>query len=421
MKLLNKTSLIIITISLFVFLGGGLLFFYSIRSLIQQETDAELISYSGTLYQEIRLFQYDPNAVFVTQNNVILREVNELKTLKPFFSDTSLYDPVLQSDMPYRVYHFGADYGAKKYDILVLRAMNNTEKLLERIVLAFTAMLILLVISLAVFNRYVFGQIWDDFFDTLSKIKDFRIKSSENIILKTSEIDEFNDLNQAIEKLIDRINLDFHNLKEFTENVSHELQTPLAIMRSKIELMLQDEKLSEHQMELAGSLFESVNRLSAMNRVLILMTRIENNQFPDTEPIQMDERIRYHLSQMAEMIESRNLRLEMKLEPVLQEMNPALADILLINLIKNAVRYNIEGGLLRIHLDTIACKIENSGRKAEFSGDDLFKRYVRSGASAESMGLGLSIVDRICNLYQMSPSYQYINDLNTIEIAWKAK
>jgi len=420
MKLLNKTSLIIVTISLFVLLGGGILFFYSIRSLIQQETDSELVSYSSTLYQELRLFQNDPNAVFITQNNVILQDVHQIRTIKPFFSDTILFDPAMQVHLPYRVYHFGADYGIKKYEILVMRATSNSEKLLERIVLAFTAMLILLIISLALFNRYVFRQIWDDFFDTLSKIRNYRIKTNEDLVLNDSEIDEFQELKLAIEKLIARINRDFHNLKEFTENVSHELQTPLAIMRSKIELLLQDENLNEMQLEMVGSLYESVNRLSGMNKVLMLLTRIENNQFPETDSIQLDVRIRYHLEQLSEMIEARELKLQLSLESVNRTMNPALSDILLINLIKNAIRYNVSGGTLEIQLNGQALIIKNSGKQADFSGEDIFKRFTHSGINPDSMGLGLSIVDKICSLYQYKPSYKYDNDLNIITIEWDA-
>lgn len=418
MKLLNKTSLIIITISLFVFLGGGIAFFYSIRSLVQQETDAELIAYSNTLVQELKLFQSEKNAVFITQHNVILKEVKEISLVKPYFSDTTLYDAYLKTHLPYRVYNLYADYGFKKFEIAVFRATNNSEKLLERIVLAFTFMLIFLILSLALFNRFVFLQIWDDFFSTLSKIKSFQVKSSDKIELKSSEIEEFQELNEAISKLMDRIHKDFHNLKEFTENVSHEIQTPLAIMRSKIELLLQDETLREDQLEKIASLYDSLGRLSAMNKVLILLTRIENNQFPDIQSIRLDQRIQLHLEQLEDMIQSRSLKLNTQLAEAEVNMNSSLADILLMNLIKNAIRYNMDGGSLNICVNSKELRIENSGPKAEFNEQEIFERYSRSTNQAESLGLGLSIVYKICQLYQMNVSYSYDNSLNIIKVEW---
>lgn len=418
MKLLNKTSLIIITISLFVFLGGGIAFFYSIRSLVQQETDAELIAYSNTLVQELKLFQSEKNAVFITQHNVILKEVKEISIIKPYFSDTTLYDGFLKAHLPYRVYNLYADYGVKKFEISVFRAMNNSEKLLERIVLAFTFMLIFLILSLALFNRFVFLQIWDDFFNTLTKIKSYQLKSNEKIELKASEIEEFQELNEAIAKLMVRIHNDFHNLKEFTENVSHEIQTPLAIMRSKIELLLQDESLTESQLEKIASLYDSLGRLSAMNKVLILLTRIENNQFPDIQSIRMDQRIQMHLEQLEEMIQSRRLNLNLELTETEVTMNSSLADILIMNLVKNAIRYNVDGGTLNIFVSPSEFRVENSGPKAEFGEQEIFERYSRSKHQAESLGLGLSIVNKICQLYQMKISYAYDNSLNIIKVEW---
>lgn len=418
MKLLNKTSLIIITISLFVFLGGGIAFFYSIRSLVQQETDAELIAYSNTLVQELKLFQSEKNAVFITQHNVILKEVKEIKLNQPFFSDTTLYDAYLKVHLPYRVYNLYADYGFKKFEISVFRATSNSEKLLERIVLAFTFMLIFLILSLALFNRFVFLQIWDDFFNTLGKIKSFQVKSTEKIVLKPSEIEEFQELNDAIAKLMDRIHQDFHNLKEFTENVSHEIQTPLAIMRSKIELLLQDESLTETQLEKIASLHDSLGRLSAMNKVLILLTRIENNQFPEIQNIRLDQRIQLHIEQLEELIESRQLQLSLNLQDTEVSMNSSLADILLTNLIKNAIRYNIDGGDLKISVSPGELIVENSGPKAEFENSEVFERYSRSKHQAESLGLGLSIVNKICRLYKMKISYRYDNSLNIMRVVW---
>ncbi len=417
MKLLNKTGLIIITLTLFIFLIGGVAFFYLIRSLINQETDRELISYSNNLLKEMQMFEHAaPNSIFITENNVEMKRVQEFSFSKPYFSDTIIYDQRFEKTFPHRVYSFPADLGFRKYEVAVFRSNYQSEKLIERIILAMVAMFILLILSLYFLNRFLFQQIWEDFFHTLDRIKTFQIKDSQEIELKESEIEEFQELNKAIRKLIDRIKKDYRNLKDFTENASHELQTPLAVMRSKIELFLQNDNLSNHQLELITSLYEAVNRLAQMNKALILLTKIENNQFPEREKIAIDERIMTHLEHLQAISDEKKLSIKTKLNKVSLEISPALLDILLMNLIKNAIRHNTFNGTIILTLTEHELRIENSGPPSEVPADKLFQRFTKSNQNLESIGLGLSIVKRIIDLYDFEIEYQFIEEKNRFSI-----
>jgi signal transduction histidine kinase len=295
--------------------------------------------------------------------------------------------------------------------------MLEAENLVERVVVTMTLMLLMLIIAMYFLNQYIFRKIWDEFFYSINKVKNFNFKDNPDLNLPESEVEEFQMLNDVFEKLTARIHQDYINLKEFTENASHEIQTPLSIMRAKIELLLQQPGYSKEQIELISALNVSVTRLSNINKVLTLLTRIENNQFPEISKVDMLERTQYHLENFEELINEKRLTVNTELnQSVSLGMNIALTDILIINLIKNAIRHNFDDGTLNISLSERSLTVSNTGPKPEVPPDQLFNRFVHSQHSSESLGLGLSLVKKICELYNFEIVYRYENDLNMIEI-----
>jgi signal transduction histidine kinase len=191
-------------------------------------------------------------------------------------------------------------------------------------------------------------------------------------------------------------------------------------MRSKIELLLQHPGYSEEQIALIGSLNESVNRLSNINKVLILLTRIENNQFPEQSTVHLKERIEYHLANFRELIEARNITLEYELNSKAEFVaNAALIDILILNLIKNAIRHNFDNGKLYIRLGSNSLEISNTGPKHDIPAEQLFNRFVKTQNSSESLGLGLSLVKKICELYEFDIQYMFDEELHKVVIDFK--
>ncbi len=416
MKLLNKTSLIIITVSLFIYFFGGIGFFHFIRTMINNQIDAELYTYAINLEKELNEFQTLENAMLITENNVRFERIEQNEHIEPLYKDTVLFDKVERRYLPYRLYQMHAFIAGENFKISVYRSILSSENLVQRIIAFLSVMLLLLIVCLFFFNRYLFGRIWDDFFKTIEGINTFNWQTGARIDLPESEIEEFQTLNNSINKMTKRIHSDFVNLKEFTENASHELQTPLAIMRSKIELLLQTENLEPDKLEIFKSLYDSVNRLANMNRVLVLLTKIENNQFPEISTVDLKERIAFHLENFEEMLESRSIKVKVDLQLVKQEMNVALADMLIINLIKNAIRHNVDGGLILITLSQEAFVISNTGPQSEVDPDKIFQRFTKTSHSKESIGLGLSIVKKICDLYKYTVSYSFEDDMNIIRV-----
>jgi signal transduction histidine kinase len=413
-KLLNKTSLIIITITLFIFLLGGIGFFYLIRSMITRDIDRELVAYSDNLVTELIQIRILEKPVLITENNVSIERV-------PVLSDTVLMDLKTRRYYPHRMYRFYTQIETQPFRITVFRSTFNSEKLTERIIVSLTGMLVLFIIMLYFLNQYFFRRIWDDFFITIDNLRQFNLQTKPELLLTDSEIEEFKTLNEVINRMISRIRDDYSNLKEFTENISHELQTPLAIMRSKIEMILQQDHLSDHLAEEILSLYESVNRLSNMNKTLILLTRLDNHQFPELKKIRIDERILFHLENLQEHLASKEIEPKTEINEVEILANPELMDILILNLLKNAIRHNHNKGLINIILTNEKFLIANTGLESRIPNENIFTRYRKNSRSIESLGLGLAIVKKICDTNNYELTYDYQDNKHYFSVSFEKK
>ncbi|TSA38178.1 MAG: sensor histidine kinase [Porphyromonadaceae bacterium] len=419
MKLLNKTSLIILTITLFIFFLGGITFYKIIQTMIIKRVDRELISQKNDIVDQLNAMHMVDNAYPVTVGKFLIKPADSGLQIRESFKDTVLYDQREKLYSPYRLLEFTTVVMEKNFKVSVFRSMFDAENLIEKIVLTMMLMLLAFILALFFLNRYFFRKIWDDFFFTVNKAKKYNLRDDPNLDLPYSEVEEFQILNQVFEKLTERIHKDYNNLKEFTENASHEIQTPLSVMHSKIELLLQHGNYSEEQISQITKLGDAVNRLSSINKVLILLTRIENNQFPELSTVHLKERIEYHLGNFKELIEARNISVECTLNSDIEiTVNTGLADILIINLIKNAIRHNFDNGKLKINLGNSTLEIINTGPKHDIPADQLFNRFVRTQNTGDSLGLGLSLVKKICELYDFDVRYFNTDELHTVTVSF---
>ena len=420
MKLLNKTGLIIVTLALFIFFLGGISFYKIIQLMIIKQVDRELVNQRDNIINELNNFQKLDGYYLITENKINIEKMESDYHIDQMFKDTVLYNNKEKLYAPYRLLRFHTFVGDNNFRISIFRSMLEAEHLIEQIVIAMTLMLITLILAMFFLNRYFFRKLWDDFFFSVNKVKNYNLRDNPNLNLPVSEVEEFQMLNQVFEKLTERIHKDYVSLKEFTENASHEIQTPLSIMRAKIELLLQYPGYSEEQVALISSLNIAVSRLSNINKVLILLTRIENNQFPELSNVRLKERIEYHLENFQEVLEARNITLETEMHNDTEiNVNTALADILIMNLLKNAIRHNFDDGKLYVRLGSNSLEISNTGPKLDIPAEQLFNRFVRTRNTGDSLGLGLSLVKKICELYDFQIQYLYEDKLHKIIVKFR--
>jgi signal transduction histidine kinase len=270
--------------------------------------------------------------------------------------------------------------------------------------------IIVMIFLLAVYflYRYFFRQIWSDFFSTIDKINRFDVGSPENLDFPESMIIEFNQLNSNLKLMTERIINDFQGLKDFTGNLSHEIQTPLAVIKSKSELLLQQENQTEQQLQLTSEIHSETIRLSKLIKALTLLTKIGNKQFTNKEKISLKKLITTQLEAFEEIIEMKGIKIQTSFvsEPEIK-MNEELAKTLIINLIKNAIRHNINNGKINIELTKNKLIIKNSGKELAIEPQQLFNRFSKANKQTESLGIGLSIVQKICDFYSFKITYSY--------------
>jgi len=239
----------------------------------------------------------------------------------------------------------------------------------------------------------------------------------DSVQLPSTTINEFAELIEAVEQMTQKAKKDYQEIKSFTENASHEIQTPLAIIASKIELLSQSDNLKEDQMHTIQSIAETTNRLAKLNQSLILLTKIDNRQFGATTPVDVSRMVLQILYNYEELFLSRSIQIKQQIDPgVKQTMNEALAEILIINLLTNSFRHNVENGSVTVILQDKYLSISNTGNAISTLPELLFERFRKEAVSSESMGLGLSIVKKICDIYHFKVTYQYQNLLHTITI-----
>jgi signal transduction histidine kinase len=261
-------------------------------------------------------------------------------------------------------------------------------------------------------NYYLSRRLLRPFHQTLRAIKGFRVSNTAPLELQESNIREFEELNTLMLDMTDKIKDDYRNLKEFTENASHEIQTPLAIIKSKVELLIQS-SLNDEQMQHVQSIYEVSNRLSKINKALLLLAKIENQQFQQTQTIDLRQLVEKHLQNFQELIEMKNIYLKTEINSSAQiELNPILADMLISNLLSNAIKHNYQEGEIIVGLSQNVLKINNTGKTDGVKGEAMFERFKKGNNVSNSVGLGLSIVKKICDVNHINIVHLYKEDVH---------
>ena len=224
-------------------------------------------------------------------------------------------------------------------------------------------------------------------------------------------------MNAHFVKAAENANRDYRNLKEFSENASHELQTPLAIIRSNLDMMAQ-EGMTERQSELLQSIYGSVRKMSRLQESLLLLTKIDNRQFNSIDDIRVDLLLVDKVNQLQEILHARNLHCHLELTQTSVPANKELLDILLNNLFSNAIRHNKMDGEIYAELQTHCLRMSNTGSDEALDRSRIFRRFYKQAGRPDSNGLGLSIIKQICDTTAMQVEYGFDEGRHSFTISW---
>lgn len=416
MKIITKTILYYLLISLPLLFISAIFSYFIIEYELTENMNEILLRDKSKIVNEIKTSKV-PIKNQINFNDQTSIEIVKSGVNKSKFYDTLIYDNWENEKVRHRVYESYLSFKNKKYKISISKVMVMEHELMESLFSAFIVIIIFLSLGFLLANWLISKTLWKPFYKTLENLNHFDINTSKKLNFEPLKTKEFDQLNESLNKMTDKIYSDFFKQKEFTENASHEMQTPLAVIRANISLLVQSENLKEEEMNQVQVIENSLKKLNTLNKGLILLTKIENNQFKNNQGINAVEAISRIVSNFNEAISMKNLKFTTNFDSdLILEMSPILADILFTNLIQNSIRHTDMGGEILISLIEKKFTISNSGDELKIDKDDLFKRFKKNDASKDSLGLGLSIVKSIVDKYSFEITYSFKTSIHSFII-----
>lgn len=418
MKLLAKYNRINIPITVATLLISSIGYYFILRYALVNQLDKDLSIEQAEIMHYLKENHSLPEASDYKDQQVIFRKTNDSLFQMKFFSE-NVYSKKENETESYRRLDFPVKLNGTTYIATVRKSQQETEDIIQLVLAITISVIIFLLLVLIIANRFVLGKLWMPFYDTLNQMRRFNLSSKKKISLQNTNIDEFTQLNEAVLLMTGKILSDYESLKSFTENASHEIQTPLAIMKAKIELLAQSEHLDENQINVLQTLNVAVTRLSKLNRSLLLLAKIENQQLEETELVNISTIVKRHLENFEELAESKKIRIEKNIEEnVYVKSNESLIEILVSNILVNAIKHNVAKGKIEINLNHNRLMVSNSGIPPATEPSKLFERFRKDSNAEDSLGLGLSITKKICDFSAFSVSYFFENKMHIIKIVF---
>ncbi len=321
-----------------------------------------------------------------------------------------------QEEDRFRVLQAYIDIHGQPYRLTIETNVEEADETLLAIALVTFFFFILLMLGFILLNRQIALKSWKPFYATLESLKAFDLSLAQEIRLEKSDIYEFQELNDSLAKLVGSNISTYQQQKAFTENASHELQTPIALLKSRLDLLLQEQEVTPRISEMLHSMEAQLARLSRINKNLLLLARVENHQFEAWEMLDTKSALKNAMGLFEDYASDKKLSISSSLEgaPAVRA-NPFLLETLFNNLLSNAIRYTPDGGQIFIHAQPHAWVFKNSGSKA-LDANKLFKRFSTASREVVGTGLGLAIVKEITHRYGWDVQYTFQDEMHVFSV-----
>jgi len=416
MKLFAKYNRINIAATILVLFAGGCCYYFILRFVLIHQLDKDLKIEEQEIKDHVKENNSLPNAANYKDQKIAYEPSTRVLD-KRAIKSISIYDSAEDETTPGRQLVFSINSAGKNYLVTITKSQQETEDLVQLIVLLTLAIVALLLLVLLIINRFVLNKLWLPFNDTLGKLKQFNLSNKKAIQLEPSNINEFKELNIAVMEMSKAVLKDYEALKSFTENASHEIQTPLAVINSKLELLMQSENFSEQQVQYIQHIQAETSRLSKLNQSLLLLTKIDNQQFKHTEQVDIGKIATKQLNNYEELVAAKGITLTKDIAGnCIVSMNEIMAEVLVANLITNAIKHNTSNGTISVTVNDKKLTVSNTGPALEGDPATMFERFKKDKVNSDSLGLGLSIVKKITEQYNFTIRYSYMDKIHTVSI-----
>lgn len=406
MKLSAHYTKASILTSLAVLFAGAIVYFFAINYIADNQLDNNLTQGLIEAEEYAKGTPAPPQQYDADEDHAVFLKTEQTAIRRRYFD--TIYHNLREAKVePGRAVEDMITVNHNHYKVTITMSRESTRYLIEVITIITLVLIAGLVIVLFVTNKYVLNGLWKTFYITLNQIKAFNIADTQ-FNLKPNKVDEFTELNQAIRDMSSRVKADYQNLKQFTENASHEMMTPLAVVTTKLDTLIQDETLRPDQLSQITDIYASINKSTRLNQSLLLLIKLDNDLITDNEPIDLKTSILEKTGQFQELIQSKGLVLQSNLTTKEISASKYLIDILLNNLFSNAIRHSHQNGEIEIDLNSERVVIKNTGDSVALVATQIFDRF-QKGKTSQGTGLGLSLVKNICQHYGFGISYNFQN------------
>ena len=418
MKLFTKYNRVNIAAIIFTFVLGNIAFYFVLNYVLIRQLNETLRSEQQEIVEYVNEHHQLPEIENTKHQWITIEKINApLPKLKTH--SIPLYNKQEDETEYIRQLSFSIAVDHQNYCVTVNKSEAETEDLLQLIILITVGMIALILLFNYLINRKLVNRLWQPFYTTINQIKEYQVSYKQPLQLSDEPIDELNLLNESLNKMTLSIYHDYNALKTFTENASHEMQTPLAVIRSKVEMLLQQPDYEEQSLKQLLAIEDATQKLSKLHQSLLMLTKLENRQFVLNERINFKQVINSKLQEWEELFLSKQLKVTTDCKEVVVEFHQHLAEILLNNLLNNAIKYTPAEGEIFITLTAEFLSIKNTANDVALDDTKTFQRFYKTAQSQDGTGLGLAIIKEICAVAGFDIHYTFGNQQHIFTIQFK--
>lgn len=349
---------------------------------------------------------------------LVLNPSDTLRKTYPIYKDSLMYDQELGEMQLFKMKTTLLKTPKHVFEYTMNLNIDDFNKLKMGLIEDSKMAFIILALAIILFSFFLSGFLLTPFNRILQQMDTYKVGTkSKNPKVKTTT-KEFIRMQSLFQTMVTRTEDDYRKLKEYTKNMAHEIQTPLAVIRNKSEILIADEKVMEKHTSTVKAIYDESNHLSNLGNALNLLTKIENGEYNNVIQLQTIDMIERYIESVKEIIDLKELEVELQLNRDHKLLlDPFLFEILLKNLVRNAIRYGTNQGPIKIKTTINEFSISNYGEPLNISPDKIYERFYTSNSSALSLGLGLSLVKKICDLNHLTIDYTYESNQHIFKIS----
>lgn len=418
MKLIHKVTIRLAITILPLLLLWSTIFYFSMVEEINDETDDSIDDYAEMIAMRISTGEELPRPGNGSNNTysieVLPQRLYPSRTKE--FVDREVFIPEKGETEPARTLtmFFTDDYGTN-YKITVSTPTFERDDIIRAILIHIITLYAVLVGTIMLVTTMVFNYSMKPLYSLLKWLKKYSPGKGTKDFPDEESVMEFRRLTQAARITIERAEKQLELQKQFTGNASHELQTPLAILGTRIEWLIDKTTLTDEQFAELSKMRQSLHRLAKLNRTLLLLSKIDSGQFIARSEVDLAGIIENEAGIYKEIFDYKEIDCTIRLpKRFTASMDESLATTMISNLIKNAYLHSPENGKIEIETTEYELRISNSGETG-LDATRIFDRFYTNGKSG-STGLGLALVKSIADSYNFAFTYNFTGKMHCFTV-----